>query len=118
MGPRTFSHADWHRARSYSCCQLDLYVERAMMLLRGRHVELDKFRDPSFGFCRAWLMFFGTVPPGLSKAGVFYTEYETKCLAAGTVPASVKGAGSKIVEPALGNLPGQRVMARMHGSRT
>ena len=71
-----------------------------MMLLRGRHVELDKFRDPSFDFCNAWVMFFGTVPPGIHLAAVFFTEFEQSCLEAGHVPASCEGANARIVEPA------------------
>ena len=52
-----------------------------MMLLRSRHSELDKFRSCNHHFNRAWLMFFGTIAPGINPAGVFFTEDERAALA-------------------------------------
>ena len=70
-----------------------------MMLLRSRHVELDKFRaiDPRYN--HAWIMFFRTCPPGINERGVFFTEAERHALANGLpIPAGANGLVE--VEPA------------------
>ena len=70
-----------------------------MMLLRSRNYELDPVRSFNPDFNLAWIMFFGTKPPGIHPAGVFFTEAEREALAAGEVPASIDGGGPEDVEP-------------------
>ena len=85
-----------------------------MMLRRDRHVELDKFRSLNHDFNFAWLMFFGTKPPGIHQAGVFFTEQEKNAL---TYDMSGKDVGSKDikVEPYDARLRRSNGMGHMHG---
>ena len=86
-----------------------------MHLLRSRHRELDNFRsvDPSFNI--AWIMFFGTKPPGINPAAVFFTEAEREALANG-VPIASAG-GSIDVEPYDGRIHNRPRLGGMYGSR-
>ena len=92
-----------------------------MMLRRSRHLELDKFRSLNPRFNYAWLMFFGTQPPGISRAAVFFTEEEQAALA-DEVSAFVDGHFKIEVEqydPSLhnsGNNPSAHKLAEMYGS--
>jgi len=79
-----------------------------MMLLRSRHRELDKMRTLDHDFNYAWLMFFGTKPPGINPAGVFFTADEEQALADG-LPAFAINPNGTTVEPYDGrvhNKPG------------
>jgi hypothetical protein len=86
-----------------------------MMLLRGRQLELDKWRDPSYRFCHSWIMFFRTMPPGIHPNAVFFTERERTALTTG-VSSFANGDIGVEVEPYdehVQHIPG---LGRVHGS--
>jgi len=52
-----------------------------MILLRSRHHELDDLRTLNHRFNTSWIMFFGTIPPGLNPGAVKFTTIERVALA-------------------------------------
>ena len=68
------------------------------MMLRNRHVELDKFRTIDPRYNHAWIMFFGTCPPGINEHGVRFTDRERHALA-NDLPIPVDGSQIVDVEP-------------------
>jgi len=64
----------------------------------------------------AWLMFFGTKPPGIHPAGVFFTEAELAELA-GEVPTFTDGHEGIDVEPYDPNVHNRRSLGGLYGSR-
>ena len=86
-----------------------------MILLRSRHRELDKFRtiDPRYNV--AWVMFFGTKPPGLNPAGVRFSEAEAEALA-DNLPIPAGRSGFVEVEPYDPRVRNNRGLGKMHGS--
>jgi len=87
-----------------------------MMLLRSRHVELDKFRSLDHHFNVAWIMFFGTQPPGLNPTAVKFTTIERVALANDV--SALTGENIRVdVEPYNPQLHNKRTMDEVHGSR-
>lgn len=69
-----------------------------MMLLRHRNEELDPLRTLHHGFNHAWVMFFGTIPPGIHPEGVRLSFQERKKLG-DEVSAFEREAEQRTVEP-------------------
>lgn len=88
-----------------------------MMLLRSRQRELDSLRITSYGFCHSWILFFGTCPPGIHPAGVFFTRDEQNALT-NSVPLSAEESGPLDVEPYDPNIHNRRGVVQMHARRT
>ena len=69
-----------------------------MILLRSRHVELDKWRTLNIGFNRAWFLFFGTIAPGINPSGVLLSLRE-RIQISGDMPAAASEPERRAVEP-------------------